>query len=427
MYQPLAEILRPERLDDVIGQKHLVGRDKPLELLSRNTPQSFILWGPPGVGKTTIANILIKTWKLESVKLSAVLSGIKEIRDALDRADSNVNGLFGQPLVLFIDEIHRFNKAQQDAFLHHLEDGRIILIGATTENPSFELNNALLSRLQVYVLEPLTRDDLSQVLDKAQAKISQPLQLTDKAREIVLDLADGDARRLLNILEALISYKLPLIDEVKLKQILPNSLKRFDKGGEDFYNQISALHKSVRGSDPDAAIYWLARMLNGGADPLYIARRVLRMAWEDIGLADTDASTIAINALQTYERLGSPEGELALASAVIYLATTPKSNSTELAYNKVKGFVAKDISRQVPIHLRNAPTKLMAELGYGKEYKYAHNYPHHYVANENYWPDNMPKQNFYTPTQNGTEVAITERLNFLRELDKQQQNNQSDK
>ncbi|MFN7095090.1 MAG: replication-associated recombination protein A [Burkholderiales bacterium] len=419
MYQPLAEILRPKSLTDIIGQQHLLGADKPLSLIAKGKPQSLILWGPPGVGKTTIANVLINTWQCEAVKLSAVFSGIKEIKEALERASNHANGLFAKQVVLFIDEIHRFNKAQQDAFLHHLEEGKIVLIGATTENPSFELNSALLSRMQVYVLQSLDSQDLAHLLDKALLQIKAKVEIVPEGRELILDLADGDARRLLNILETVVNCGVFRVDRAKLQQILPNSLKRFDKGGEEFYNQISALHKSVRGSDPDAALYWFRRMLDGGADPLYLGRRILRMAWEDIGLADLNAANLAINALQTYERLGSPEGELALANCVVYLAVTPKSNSVELAYNKVCEFVKQDISRQVPTHLRNAPTKLMAELGYGEEYKYAHNYPNHYVPNENYWPTNMPKQKFYQPSDQGLEQRIQERLKFLADLDKQ--------
>ena len=413
MYQPLAELLRPQLLDEVIGQKHLIGEGKPLTILTK--PQSMILWGPPGVGKTTLANVLVKRWDCEVIKLSAVFSGIKEIKDALTAADNARAGLFSKPTVLFIDEIHRFNKTQQDAFLHHLEEGRIILIGATTENPSFELNNALLSRMQVYVLNSLDRNDLSILLEKALVNVK--VEFLADANELVLDLADGDARRLLNIIESVANTGLKIIDKAKLVQLLPNSWRRFDKGGEEFYNQISALHKSVRGSDPDAALYWFARMLDGGADPLYLGRRLLRMAYEDIGLADINAATQVINALSTYERLGSPEGEIALASVVVYLAVTPKSNSIELAFNQVRDYIKNDTSRPVPVHLRNAPTKLMSQLGYGSEYNYAHNYPNHYVPNESYWPEFMEQKQFYHPTNQGLEQRIVERLKFLRELD----------
>ncbi|MCE2706711.1 MAG: replication-associated recombination protein A [Proteobacteria bacterium] len=418
MYQPLAEILRPKSIQDIIGQQHLIGDGKALSMIVKSQPQSLILWGQPGVGKTTIANILINTWQCDYIKLSAVFSGIKEIKEALEQADRNSTSLFNKQTVIFVDEIHRFNKAQQDAFLHHLEDGKIILIGATTENPSFELNNALLSRMQVYILNPLTESDLSILLDRSLLQLPQTINFSESAKKLLISLANGDARSLLNILETISNHNVTNIDNEVLQQIIPNSLKYFDKGGEQFYNQISALHKSIRGSDPDAALYWFTRMLDGGADPLYLGRRLLRMSWEDIGLADVNAQSIANNALQTYERLGSPEGELALASCVIYLAVTPKSNSTEIAYNKVRDFIKKDIAREVPLHLRNAPTKLMAELGYGKEYKYVHDYPNHYIPDENYWPEDMIQQQFYTATNQGLESRIVERLRFLKSLAK---------
>ena len=415
MYQPLAEILRPQILSDIIGQNHLLDKDMPLS--SVNKPQSCILWGPPGVGKTTLANILIKQWDCYSIKLSAVFSGVKEIREALEQAVKNSTGFFDKPTVLFIDEIHRFNKVQQDAFLHHLESGQIILIGATTENPSFELNSALLSRLQVYVLKSLDKNALNKLLDNALTKLEQQINFNDEARELLIDLADKDARKLFNLLELIASSGVKYIDLTKLKQILPSNLRRFDKGAEEFYNQISALHKSVRGSDPDAALYWFMRMLDGGADPLYLGRRILRMAWEDIGLADREAVNVVNNALITYERLGSPEGELALAASVVYLAITSKSNSVYIAYNQVREFVKNTISHDVPLHLRNAPTKLMKEHGYGKEYRYAHDYKDHYVPNENYWPDDVTAQKFYTPSNQGLEQKIAERLAFFKNLD----------
>ncbi len=419
MYQPLAEILRPTRIEDIIGQKHLVGNGMPIFQMANSVPQSMILWGPPGVGKTTIANILINKWQCESVKISAVFSGVKDIKYALEKAEQNRLNMFSKgPMVIFVDEIHRFNKAQQDAFLHHLEDGTIVLIGATTENPSFEINNALLSRLQVYVLKPISSEDLLDLVNLALDKFKTGIKITDDVKISIVDLADGDARKLLNIMEVIFNSRLNVIGLEQLKQIIPNSFRRFDKGGEQFYNQISALHKSVRGSDPDATLYWFSRMIDGGIDPLYLARRLLRMAWEDIGLADINAANIAINAIQTYERLGSPEGELALANCLIYLAVAPKSNSVELAYNNVREFVAKDISREVPPHLCNAPTKLMQDLGYAKEYKYAHNYPNHYVPNESYWPSDFVKQQFYVPTNQGLEAKIVERLRFLKDLDK---------
>ncbi len=418
--QPLAELLRPKVLGDVIGQSHLVAKNAPLaNLLAAGKLQSMILWGPPGVGKTSLANVLINTLDCHAIKLSAVFSGVKDIKDALEQAEQNARSLFDKPTVLFVDEIHRFNKAQQDAFLHHLEEGTIILIGATTENPSFEINNALLSRMQVYVLESLTADDLQILLNKALNNL-QPLELTNDARELLIDLSDGDARRLLNLLELLSnSSTQTMINSDLIKQIIPKNLQRFDKGGEEFYNQISALHKSVRGSNPDAALYWFGRMLTSGAEPLYIGRRLLRMAWEDIGFADTNAAVVVNTALQTYERLGSPEGELALAGAVIYLAVTNKSNSIELAYNQLREYMQNASSATVPVHLRNAPTKLMAELGYGREYKYAHDYPQHYVPNEQYFPDEIAEQKFYQPSDQGFEQRIRERLNYLRDLDQQ--------
>ena len=424
MYQPLAELLRPQKMSDIIGQDHLLALNMPLANVDK--PQSCILWGPPGVGKTTLANILIQQWDCYAIKLSAVFSGIKEIREALDQAVRNSTGLFDKPTVLFIDEIHRFNKVQQDAFLHHLEEGKIILIGATTENPSFELNSALLSRLQVYVLKALDNHALDKLLTNALTKLDQKLEFNSQARELLIDLADSDARKLFNLLELVASSGVTSLDVNKLKQILPSNLRRFDKGAEEFYNQISALHKSVRGSDPDAALYWLVRMLDGGADPLYLGRRILRMAWEDIGLADREVVNMVNNALQTYERLGSPEGELALAAAVVYLAVTSKSNSVYVAYNQARAFVAQDKSREVPLHLRNAPTKLMQEHGYGKEYHYAHDYKDNYVPNENYWPDQLSAQKFYTPSNQGLESKIIDKLAFLRGLDAAAKNNNTE-
>ncbi|AUR52598.1 replication-associated recombination protein A [Aquella oligotrophica] len=420
--QPLTEILRPQQLSEVVGQGHLVGENGLLtRLLNSKRITSMIFWGPPGVGKTTLANILIKEFDCHAIYLSAVFSGVKEIKEALEAAEKNQGGLFNdKPTVLFVDEIHRFNKAQQDAFLHHLEEGKIILIGATTENPSFEINNALLSRMQVYVLESLTYDDLSNLLARAIKYKIKP-KLDDDAKKLLIDICDGDARRLVNLYELLAnSTDEANIDATLVKSVLPKNMQRFDKGGEEFYNQISALHKSVRGSNPDAALYWFGRMLAGGADPLYLGRRLLRMAWEDIGLADINAATVVNNALQTYERLGSPEGELALAGAVTYLAVTNKSNSLELAYNQLKEYIRSSGSTSVPVHLRNAPTKLMAELGYGKEYRYAHDYPSHYVPNESYFPDELEiSPTFYRPTNQGFEQRIIERLQFLRELDEQ--------
>ena len=418
--QPLAELLRPKNLDDVIGQRHLIANGAPLANLIKNGKlQSMILWGPPGVGKTTLANIIMNSFDCYSIKLSAVFSGVKDIKDALEQAEQNALGLFDKPTVLFVDEIHRFNKAQQDAFLHHLEEGKIILIGATTENPSFEINNALLSRMQVYVLENLSSSDLQLLLTKALNSLAK-VKLTSEAGQLLIDLSDGDARRLLNLLELVANSSTDLseIDAATIAQIVPKNIQRFDKGGEEFYNQISALHKSVRGSNPDAALYWFGRMLSSGAEPLYLGRRLLRMAWEDIGFADTNAVTVVNNALQTYERLGSPEGEIALAGAVIYLAVTNKSNALELAYGRLKEFMQTASSAPVPIHLRNAPTKLMTELGYGREYKYAHDFPHRYVPNEQYFPDDMSPISFYQPGEQGFEQRIRERLDFLASLDK---------
>lgn len=422
--QPLAELLRPKHLNEVVGQQHLVAPDAPLSrLIGQGKLQSMILWGPPGVGKTTLANIIIQSCDCHAIKLSAVFSGVKDIKEALEMAEENARGLFDKPTVLFVDEIHRFNKSQQDAFLHHLENGTIILIGATTENPSFEINNALLSRMHVYVLEPLTRSDLVLLLDKAILLSAGDKSISADAKELILDLCDGDARRLLNIVELVFNAATTkIIDVTAIKQIVPKNLQRFDKGGEEFYNQISALHKSVRGSNQDAALYWFGRMLTSGADPLYIGRRLLRMAWEDIGFADTNAVTVVNNALQTYERLGSPEGELALAGAVIYLAVTNKSNSIELAYNHLRDYLKDAASHSVPIHLRNAPTKLMNELGYGREYKYAHDFPNHYVPNEQYFPDGLVPERFYQPSNQGFEARINERLAFLRQLDEKDKN-----
>jgi putative ATPase len=423
MYQPLAESLRPKTLTEVIGQTHLIGAGMPLSIL--DAPQSIILWGPPGVGKTTIARIMANKWHCHFIELSALSSGIKEIKQVLDQADNSQ--LLQQGTVIFIDEIHRFNTIQQDAFLHHLESGKIILIGATTENPSFKLNNALLSRTHVYVLELLSAPELELVctnglnyLNTFRKNNNQlPLVLQNKAREILISVAGGDARRLLNILELLNNCVNNNIDSDLIKQVLPAMLHAFDNQGEHFYNQISALHKSVRGSDVDASIYWLMRMLDGGVDPLYIGRRLLRIAWEDVGLADIQASTIVLNAIQTYERLGDKEGNLALVQACIYLAVTPKSNSGEVAFNKALQYIKQTPAYPVPLHLRNAPTKLMAELNYAKDYKYAHDYPNHYVPNEHYFPDEIKSQQFYTPTQQGLEQKISTRLDFLQELDKQ--------
>ena len=383
----------------------------------------MILWGPPGVGKTTLARLIANTAEAEFIPLSAVLSGIKDIREAVERADHTLQQT-GRKTILFVDEVHRFNKGQQDAFLPFVESGLITFIGATTENPSFEVNSALLSRAQVYVLNALSEPELALLLERARALMAPALTLTDAVQEQVLAYADGDARRLLNFAESLFnsanSANLTVIDEAFLQANMASQLRRFDKGGEAFYDQISALHKSVRGSNPDAALYWFLRMIDGGADPLYLGRRIIRMAVEDIGIADPRAQTMALEACQIYERLGSPEGELALSNAVIYLAVAAKSNAAYNAYNQAKAFVAQDKSRPVPLHLRNAPTKLMKALDYGKEYRYAHHEPEAYAAGEQYFPDDLQAIAFYQPTPRGLEGKIGEKLNHLKELDRKE-------
>jgi putative ATPase len=419
---PLAERLRPKSLDEVVGQSHLLGEGKPLKLaFSSGKLPSMILWGPPGVGKTTLARLIANTADAEFIPISAVLSGIKDIREAVERAEHTLQQS-GRKTILFVDEVHRFNKGQQDAFLPFVESGLITFIGATTENPSFEVNSALLSRAQVFVLSALSEAELGQLLDRAQAVMQAP-KISAEVREQVLAYADGDARRLLNFVEGLFnaaaSADIEEIDETFLQSTMASKLRRFDKGGEAFYDQISALHKSVRGSNPDAALYWFLRMIDGGADPLYLGRRIIRMAVEDIGIADPRAQTMALEACQIYERLGSPEGELALSNAVIYCAVAPKSNAAYMAYNQAKAFVAEDKSRPVPLHLRNAPTKLMKALDYGKAYRYAHNEPDAYAAGETYLPDEMEQVRFYEPTPRGLEGKISEKLARLRELDKQ--------
>jgi putative ATPase len=419
---PLAERLRPKTIDEVVGQSHLLGAGKPLRLAFQSGKlPSMILWGPPGVGKTTLARLIANTADAEFIPLSAVLSGIKDIREAVERAELTLQQ-HGRKTILFVDEVHRFNKGQQDAFLPFVESGLITFIGATTENPSFEVNSALLSRAQVFVLSALSEPELALLLDRAQQLVAQDIKLTEDVREQVLAYADGDARRLLNFVESLFNAAQGAgvieIDEAFLQTTMASKLRRFDKGGEAFYDQISALHKSVRGSNPDAALYWFLRMIDGGADPLYLGRRIVRMAIEDIGIADPRAQTMALEACQIYERLGSPEGELALSNAVIYLAVAAKSNAAYMAYNQAKAFVAQDKSRTVPLHLRNAPTKLMKALDYGKEYRYAHHEPEAYAAGENYFPDEMQPQQFYVPTPRGLEGKIAEKLNHLKELDK---------
>jgi putative ATPase len=418
---PLAERLRPKHIDEVIGQSHLLGEGKPLRLAFQSGKlHSMILWGPPGVGKTTLARLMASAFDAEFVPLSAVLSGVKDIREAISQAQQVLQQR-GRHTILFVDEVHRFNKSQQDAFLPFVEQGLVTFIGATTENPSFEVNNALLSRAQVYVLHMLSAEELGTLFKRAQQLALQELRFDEDARERIIGYADGDARRLLNVLEQLQNAaqtaKVKNINVEFLDNTLAQSLRRFDKGGEAFYDQISALHKSVRGSNPDAALYWLIRMLDGGADPRYLARRIVRMAWEDIGLADPRAIQMTVDAAQTYERLGSPEGELALAQAVLYLAVAAKSNAGYVAYNAARAFIAQDGSREVPLHLRNAPTKLMKQLDYGKDYRYAHNEADGYAAGENYFPDDMPEVSFYQPTERGLEAKITEKLAHLRDLD----------
>ena len=418
---PLAERLRPRHIDEVIGQSHLLGPGRPLRLAFESGKlHSMILWGPPGVGKTTLARLMASAFDAEFMPLSAVLSGVKDIREAIAQAQQVLQQR-GRHTILFVDEVHRFNKSQQDAFLPFVEQGLLTFIGATTENPSFEVNNALLSRAQVYVLHALSAEELGVLFEHAQKLTLGDLQFDDDAKERIIGYADGDARRLLNVLEQLQTAAqtagVSKIDNAFLDNTLAQNLRRFDKGGEAFYDQISALHKSVRGSNPDAALYWLVRMLDGGVDPRYMARRIVRMAWEDIGLADPRAIQLSNDAAQTYERLGSPEGELALAQAVLYLACAPKSNAGYVAYNAARAWVAKDGSREVPLHLRNAPTKLMKQLDYGKDYRYAHNEADGYAAGENYFPDGMPEVNFYQPTERGLEGKIAEKLAHLRELD----------
>ncbi len=413
---PLAERLRPRTLDEVIGQQHLLGAGKPLRAaFDSGRLHSMILWGPPGVGKTTLARLMADSFDAQFIAISAVLGGVKDIREAVERAQAARSS--GRRTVVFVDEVHRFNKSQQDAFLPHVESGLFTFIGATTENPSFEVNSALLSRATVHVLKSLTDDDMAELLKRARELLAAP-PMSEAAKARLIGYADGDARRLLNAYENLVGMLggVAEIDEPLLERSLGEQLRRYDKGGEQFYDTISALHKSVRGSDPDAALYWFVRMIDGGVDPRYASRRIVRMASEDIGLADPRALRIALDAAEVYERLGSPEGELALAEAVVYLAVAPKSNALYKAYNAARAFVKQDVTRPVPLHLRNAPTKLMKSLDYGRGYRYAHDEEGGFAAGERYWPDDLAPPRFYEPVPRGLEIRIGDKLAELRRL-----------
>src|SRR5436190_9094879 len=419
---PLAERMRPRSIGEVVGQRHLLAQGKPLAVaFAAGKPHSMILWGPPGSGKTTLARLMADAFDAEFIAISAVLAGVKDIREAVARAEA-VRQQYGRATILFVDEVHRFNKAQQDAFLPYVEQGLLTFIGATTENPSFEVNSALLSRAAVYVLEPLADDELAVLLDRALAAAMPATSLDSSAREALIGYADGDGRRLINMVEHLAiaagEASRTTIDLAFIEATIARSLRRFDKGGDAFYDQISALHKAVRGSDPDASLYWMCRMLDGGSDPLYVGRRMIRMASEDIGLADPHALSLTLAAVETYERLGSPEGELALAEAVLYLAVAPKSNAVYTAFGAARAFIKDDGSRPVPLRLRNAPTRLMKNLDYGKGYRYAHDEEDAYAAGERYFPDNMADVTWYEPTDRGLEAKIRDRLASLRARDR---------
>jgi putative ATPase len=419
VHVPLAERLRPKSVEEMVGQRHLLGEGKPLWVALRSgRPHSMILWGPPGVGKTTLARLMAHAFNTEFIAISAVLAGVKDIREAVERAKLS-REQYGRATIMFVDEVHRFNKSQQDAFLPHVESGLLTFIGATTENPSFEVNGALLSRAHVYVLQSLAAEDLDQLIERGFE--AEKVDSTADARAKIAEFSDGDGRRALNLTEqvaqaARVEGKRG-VDIAFVDAVAQRASRRFDKGGDNFYDQISALHKSVRGSDPDAALYWLVRMLDGGADPRYMARRMIRMASEDVGLADPRALEVAIRAAEVYERLGSPEGELALAECVIYLAVAAKSNAVYVAYNEARAFVAEDGSRPVPMHIRNAPTKLMKTLGMGKGYRYAHDEDEGYAAGESYFPEGMEAKRWYQPTDRGLEGKIREKLAHLRALD----------